>query len=127
MSSSSLQVILTDTNSVQFCINRNVTFVCTVQASTFLWTVGSLLTGTDLSPGTNGALNTETRGMFTLTAEGASAPNFRSTLQVIVSPEFNGSLVRCANNIDTNINEEVTLITHGKFLYSYLLFFFTKS
>ncbi len=79
-----------------------------------------------MSVGVNGALNTIATGMFTLTAEGASAPNFRSTLQVIVSPEFNGSLVRCANNIDTNINEEVTLITHGKFLYSYLLFFLQK-
>ncbi len=116
--SSSLQVILTDTNSVQFCINRNVTFVCTVQASTFLWKVGSLLTESDgrLSPGTNGALNTATRGMFTITAEGASAPNFTSTLQVIVSPEFNGSLVRCADNLNTNTNEEVMLATYGKFL-----------
>ncbi len=120
---------LTTTNSVQFCIQRNVTFVCTVQTQTFLWTVGSLLTGSDrlVSVGANGALNTEKSGMFTLTAEGASAPNFRSTLQVIVSPELNGSLVRCADNVNTNVNEEVMLTTHGKFLYTYLLLFFTNS
>ena len=62
---------LTDTNLVQFCIKRNVTFVCTVQASSFLWTVGSLLTGNDglVSVGAGGSLNTEKSGMFTLTAE----------------------------------------------------------
>ncbi len=83
------------TDFVQSCINTSVTFVCTVQASGILWTVGSLLTGNDglVQVGSGGALNTEISGMFMLTAEGASAPNFRSTLQVIASPELNGSMV----------------------------------
>ena len=65
---------LTSVGVVQLCINRSVTFVCTVQAPTFSWTVGSILTGNDgvLSVGNNGALNTITRRMFTLTAESAS-------------------------------------------------------
>ena len=105
------------TDFVQSCINTSVTFVCTVQASSFQWTVGSLLTGNNGLVGSGGARNTETSGMFTLTAEGASAPNFRSTLQVIASPELNGSMVRCADNLNTNINEEVLLANHSKFLH----------
>ncbi len=107
------------TDFVQSCINTSVTFVCTVQAQVFVWTVGSLLTGSDglVSVGSGGILNTETIRMFTLTAEGASAPNFRSTLQVIASPELNGSMVRCADNLNTNINEEVLLANHSKFLH----------
>ncbi len=70
------------TDSVQSCINTSVTFVCTVQASSIQWTVGSIPTGSDgvMSVGSGGARNTETRGMFTLTAEGAGPPNFISTL-----------------------------------------------
>ncbi len=36
----------------------------------------------------------------------ASAPNFTSSLQVTASGELNGSLVKCANNLMHNINEE---------------------
>ena len=81
--------------------------------------VGSLLTGNDgfVSIGANGALNTITRGVYTLTAEGASAPNFRSTLKVTLSPELNGSMVRCADNLNTNINEKVLLAIHSNFLH----------
>ncbi len=111
---------LDNTDFIQSCNNINVTFVCNVQASTFQWTVGSLLSGNDrvVSVGASGNLNTETIGTFILTAEGAGAPNFRSTLQVIVSPELNGSLVRCADNLMPTIYEEVTLTTPGKFLYT---------
>ncbi len=107
------------TDFIQSCINTSVTFVCTVQASGIQWTVGSLLTGSDglVSVGNGGALNTITRGMFTLTAEGASTPNFRSTILVTVSPELNGSMVRCADNLDSNINEEILLAVHSKFLH----------
>ncbi len=117
------------TDFVQPCINTSVTFVCTVQAQGFQWTVGSLLTGNDglVAVGVGGALNTITTGMFTLTAEGASAPNFRSTLQVIVSPELNGSMVRCANNLNTNISEEVLLAIHSKLLHWRLFDNYLKS
>ncbi len=99
----------------QFCINETLTFVCTVQASGIQWTVGSFLTGNDglVAVGSGGNLNTMTSGMFTLTAEGASAPNFRSTLEVTSFPELNNTMVACADNLNPNNNQTAMLIIYG--------------
>ncbi len=87
-----LQVLVngTHTNQRQFPVVSTLTFVCTVQARVFKCTVSSLLTGNDglVAVGFGGALNTITRGAYTLTAEGASAPNFRSTLPVVTSSQL---------------------------------------
>ncbi len=100
----------------QFCVNETLTFVCTIQVNGIQWRVGSFLTGSDgvVSVGSGGALNTITRGMFTLTAEGVGgAPNFRSTLQVTSSPELNNTMVACADNVNPNHNQTAMIIIYG--------------
>ncbi len=109
VSATFLQVLVngTHTNQRQFPVGSTLTLVCTVQTSVFQWRVGSLLTGNDglVAVGAGGALNTETSGMFTLTAEGASAPNFRSTLQVVTSSQLNEAIITCSDNLNSNRNQ----------------------
>ena len=93
-----------------------MTFVCPLEfVGSFVWTIPEYLNISNgaISVGGGGAFNNETRGLFTLTAEGTGS-NTRSTLQVAA---FSGlSEVVCTNTVNQAQSLSATVMVLGKFV-----------
>jgi len=85
-------------NKTQFCSGVNLTFLCTLRISNYLWVIEPVLTGfSGRIAIERDMIEEETKNGITLTAQG-DGDFRRSTLALVASIEWNGDTIVCSDS-----------------------------